>query len=90
MAGTALFHPPKSSSAAILGADEASNPELPLKPLLAAELPLQPKSLFGADDADGDFTGCTFVAVVGGSGVAHSFEPHGSLLAKPEKAVELV
>lgn len=88
VSGAALFHPPKSSSAAILGVS--------LKLLLAPKLELVVIGGFPHDEKSlvvviaGDLDSIFGFDIDAGSGVAQaSFEPHGSSLESPKKALEL-
>lgn len=81
--GTALLHPPKSSSSLIFGGLLAAKLLTLPRPLfvLVAELP-QPKSVFVADVVGGDLT-----TVESGSGVVHtSLDPQGSIPVRLESA----
>lgn len=85
--GAALFHPPKSSSAAIFGGSLKLFP--PPKFDVVAELPQDEKSLVIVATAGDLLSGFVFV-LAAGSGLAQAlFEPQGSSLAKPEKVLEL-
>lgn len=85
--GAALFHPPKSSSAAIVGGSLKLFPPSKFD-VVVVELPQNEKSLVVG--IAGDLLSVFGFVLVAGSGLAQAlFEPQGSSLGNPENVLEL-
>lgn len=86
VSGAALFHPPKSSSAAIFGSSLILVPPAGFDMFI--ELPHDEKSFVVV--MAGDLLSVFGFELADDSGVAQAlFEPHGSSFANPENALEL-